>query len=88
LHDLVQNLLDKYTYRFSESFTTLMIASYFGLEAVVTHLLEIGGINLNSKDGTYRRTALSWAAGNGFDVIVKLLIKALNLFEQHRQATV
>ena len=60
---------------FPENFTTLMIASYFGLEAVVTHLLEVGGIDLNSKDGTYRRTALSWAAGNGFDVIVKLLIK-------------
>ncbi|KAN0077872.1 hypothetical protein V8E54_006176 [Elaphomyces granulatus] len=60
---------------FPENFTTLMIASYFGLEAVVTHLLEIGDINLNSNDGTYRRTALSWAAGNGFDVIVKLLIK-------------
>ena len=32
-------------------------------------------IDLNSKDGTYGRSALSWAAGNGFDVVVKLLIK-------------
>ena len=60
---------------FPQNFTTLMIASYFGLEAVVKHLLEVGGIDLNSKDGTYERSALSWAAGNGFDVIVKLLIK-------------
>src|SRR6267378_3536061 len=60
---------------FPENFTTLMIASYSGLEAVVKHLLEVGGIDLNSQAGTYERSALSWAAGNGFDVIVKLLIR-------------
>ena len=60
---------------FPENFTTLMIASYFGLEAVVKRLLGLDGIDLNSQDGTYKRSALSWAAGNGFDVIVKLLIK-------------
>ncbi|KAN0070262.1 ankyrin [Elaphomyces granulatus] len=60
---------------FPKNFTTLMIASYFGLEAVVKHLLGVGGIDPSSKDGTYRRSALSWAAGNGFDVIAKLLIK-------------
>ncbi|KAN0073000.1 ankyrin [Elaphomyces granulatus] len=60
---------------FPKNFTTLMIASYFGLEAVVKHLLKLDGINLNSQDGTNKRSALSWAAGNGFDVIVKLLIK-------------
>jgi ankyrin repeat protein len=52
-----------------------MIASYFGLTAVVKHLLKIGSIDLNSKDGTYGRSALSWAAGHGFEVVVKLLIK-------------
>ena len=60
---------------FPENFTTIMIASYFGLQAVVKHLLEVGGIDLNSQDGTYERSALSWAAGNGFDVVVKLLTK-------------
>ena len=60
---------------FPEKFTDLMIASYFGLTAVVKHLLKIGGIDLNSKDGTYGRSALSWAAGHGFEVVVKLLIK-------------
>ncbi|KAN0075055.1 hypothetical protein V8E54_007666 [Elaphomyces granulatus] len=59
---------------FPMNFTTLMIASYFGLRAVVAHLLALDGIDLNSKDSTYQRSALSWAAGNGFDVIVKLLI--------------
>ena len=60
---------------FPNNFTTLMIASYFGLRPVVKHLLKIGDININSKDGTYGRSALSWAAVNGFDTIVKLLIK-------------
>ncbi|KAN0071934.1 ankyrin repeat-containing domain protein [Elaphomyces granulatus] len=60
---------------FPKNFTPLMIASYFGLRAVVERLLESDGISLNSEDGTYQRSALSWAAGNGFDVIVKLLIK-------------
>jgi len=63
---------------FPEDFTDLMIASYFGLTAaVVKHLLECGGVDLNLKDGTYGRSALSWAAGNGFDVVVKLLIKGI-----------
>ena len=60
---------------FPENFTNLMIASYFGLGEVVELLLQMDGIDLNSKDGTNGRSALSWAAGNGFDVIVKLLIK-------------
>jgi ankyrin repeat domain-containing protein 50 len=67
---------------FPEKFTTLMIASYFGLAAVLKSLLKLDsnhGIGLNSKDGTYGRSALSWAAGNGFDVAVKLLVKGIRL---------
>lgn len=41
---------------------------------MVKHLLKIGDADLNSKDSTYGRSALSWAAGNGFDITVKLLI--------------
>jgi ankyrin repeat protein len=55
-----------------------MIASYFGLTEVVKHLLESDSIDLNPKDGTYGRSAISWAAGNGFDVVVKLLINGTN----------
>ncbi|KAN0076427.1 ankyrin repeat-containing domain protein [Elaphomyces granulatus] len=62
---------------FPKSFTSLMIASYFGLAAVVKHLLELDSIDLNAKDGTYGRSAISWAAGNGFDVVVELLIKGI-----------
>lgn len=32
-------------------------------------------INLNSKNDIYGRSVLSWAVGNGLDIIVKLLIK-------------
>ena len=38
---------------FPENFTVLMIASYFGLTAVVRHLLELDSVDLNSKDDTY-----------------------------------
>jgi len=54
-----------------------MIASYFGLTAVVKLLLQLGSTDLNSKDSTYRRSAISWAAENGFDEAVKLLIKGI-----------
>jgi ankyrin repeat domain-containing protein 50 len=63
---------------FPGGFTTVMIASYFGLTAVLKLLLGPSSnhsIDLNSKDGTYGRSALSWAAGNGFEVAVNLLIK-------------
>ncbi|RYP21591.1 hypothetical protein DL767_009231 [Monosporascus sp. MG133] len=60
---------------FPEGFTSLMIASYFGLTATVEHLLRMDDVNLNCKDATYGRSALSWAAENGFDTIVKFLIR-------------
>ncbi|KAN0081128.1 Ankyrin repeat-containing domain protein [Elaphomyces granulatus] len=63
---------------FPKGFTGLMIASYFGLAAVVKHLLELDSIDLNLKDGTYGRSAISWAAGNGFDAVVELLIKGIS----------
>ncbi|KAH8696324.1 hypothetical protein BGW36DRAFT_428337 [Talaromyces proteolyticus] len=57
------------------NFTTLMVASYFGLNPIVKYLLENGEKrNTNIKDGKYGRSALSWAAGNGFSLTVKLLI--------------
>ena len=52
-----------------------MIASYFGLERVVKLLLKRDNGEVNSIDGTYQRSALSWASENGFDSIVKLLVR-------------
>jgi ankyrin repeat protein len=61
---------------FPENFNDLMIASYFGLTALVKQKLRRGDIDLDSKDSTYGRSALSWAAENGSYAIVKLLLKA------------
>ncbi|RYP70089.1 hypothetical protein DL771_005706 [Monosporascus sp. 5C6A] len=58
-----------------DGFTTLMIASYFGLRTAVKRLVRMNDVHLNSRDDTYQRPALSWAAGNGFDGVVKLLVK-------------
>ena len=60
---------------FPNGFTTLMIASYFGLRTVVKSLLKTDGSDLDTQDHKYGRSALSWAAGNGFDAVVKLLVK-------------
>lgn len=62
---------------FPEQFTTLMVVSYFGLDAMVKIVLSpiTNDDELNARDGTYGRSALSWAAGNGFDDVVKLLAR-------------
>ncbi|KAF3221101.1 hypothetical protein TWF106_006426 [Orbilia oligospora] len=61
---------------FPENISTLMVASYFGLAAVVRLLLgSSSSIDLNSRDDRYGRSALSWAAGNGFDAVIKHLLK-------------
>ncbi|KAH7129661.1 putative ankyrin repeat-containing protein [Dactylonectria estremocensis] len=57
---------------FPQNFTTLMIASYFGLEQIVKLLLGIDNVEVDSRDGTYQRSALSWASENRFDDIAKL----------------
>ncbi|KAK4210289.1 hypothetical protein QBC37DRAFT_35880 [Rhypophila decipiens] len=60
---------------FPAKFTSLMIGSYFGIAAAVSVLLKVDNIDLNARDDTYGRTALSWAAGNGLPGVCKLLIK-------------
>ncbi|KAE8139806.1 ankyrin repeat-containing domain protein [Aspergillus pseudotamarii] len=60
---------------FPTGFTSLMIASYFGLTPVLGHWIEMEKANPNAKDNVYGRSALSWAAGNGHTAVVKLLIK-------------
>ncbi len=51
-----------------------MTASYFGLEAVVKLLLATERVDADSKDTFYLQTPLSWAAENGHEAVVKLLI--------------
>ncbi|KAL7905136.1 hypothetical protein GGI35DRAFT_471997 [Trichoderma velutinum] len=67
---------------FPSNFTKLMIASYFGLETVVRLQLESSNDIIDAVEGTYERSALSWASENGFHGVVQLLISGPNLFER------
>ncbi|KAL7928822.1 hypothetical protein V8C35DRAFT_317137 [Trichoderma chlorosporum] len=62
---------------FPRNFTAIMIASYFGLTTVMKLMLTSDSTDLSSRDSTYGRSALSWAAGNGYHIAVKLLIKGI-----------
>ncbi|KAK1755826.1 hypothetical protein QBC47DRAFT_381406 [Echria macrotheca] len=63
---------------FPEGFTTLMAASYFGLEMTVKHLLRTAkGDDLDARDQVHERTALSWAAGEGHYAVTKLLVSGV-----------
>jgi hypothetical protein len=55
------------------SFKTLFVAAYFGLESITRQLIK-NRVEVNSKD-THRRTPLSWAAENGHEAVVKLLLE-------------
>lgn len=65
--------------KFPRGFTTLMLTSYFGLNFAVGSLLTMTDINLDTQDSTYRRTALSWAARNGWRTVSELLLKGVRL---------
>jgi ankyrin repeat domain-containing protein 50 len=65
-----------YKYGPPESATSIIIASYLGLEAVVKLLLKMGKTKIDSKDDGYDQTPLSWAAKFGHEAVVKLLLDA------------
>jgi ankyrin repeat protein len=48
------------------------LAAYFGLREAIAALLK-NGHELNAKD-SYGQTPLSWAAGNGHEATMKLLL--------------
>ena len=54
---------------------SLMVASYFGHDAMVTLLLNTSEVEVNAKD-INGRTPLGWAAGNGREAVVELLLDA------------
>lgn len=56
-----------------QGFTTIIMASYFGLDFVVQCLLNTD-VDLNAQDETYQRSALCWAVRNGFRMVAELLI--------------
>lgn len=59
---------------FSRSCTPLIIACFFGLDAVVSQFLDTEKVNINSGDSESGMTSLSWAAENGHESVVRLLI--------------
>ena len=54
--------------------STMLLASYFGHEAVVKLLLATGKVDIDSKDTKYGQTPLSWAAEGGHKAVVELLL--------------
>ena len=60
-------------------FNTFMTASYFGLKVVVKQLFKDNCFDLNLRDNTYQRSALSWAAGNGSGAVIKLLVNGTRI---------
>ncbi|KAJ6257310.1 Vegetative incompatibility protein [Drechslerella dactyloides] len=65
--------------------STLITASYFGLDPVIKFLFEAGHIELNCKDSEFGRSAVSWAAFNGLSSTVKLLIEGSAIGGNHHQ---
>ncbi|KAK6348438.1 hypothetical protein TWF718_006232 [Orbilia javanica] len=78
---------------FPERITTLMVASYFGFTSAVKFLVQAAprfsfgaddrsiDRELNATDDRYQRSALSWAAENGHDGVVKELLEPRTLHE-------
>jgi ankyrin repeat protein len=64
-----------YSQRVPRQVTGLHLAAYFGLENVVRALLK-DGVDLDSKDTYYGETPLWWAAVDGHEAVVKLLLAA------------
>jgi ankyrin repeat protein len=62
----------EYSQRFPKDMTGLHLAAYFGVEAVVQLLLATK-VDADSKDN-WGRTPLSYAAENGHETVVKLLL--------------
>jgi ankyrin repeat protein len=65
----------RYLPQFSSGMTGLHIAANFGLASIVSSLLTSEGVDVDSKDDKYGRAPLSWAADNGYEAVVKLLLE-------------
>lgn len=57
----------------------LIVAAILGLEPVVTRLIQSRQVGIQDTDHPYGISALSWAAGNGFDPVVKVLVSGVTV---------
>jgi hypothetical protein len=64
----------KFSEQFLSSFSSLHIVAYFGIHQVMLDI-PLENLGLDCKDTDYGRTPLSWAAGNGHEAVVKLLLE-------------
>ena len=55
-------------------FSGLHYISFFGIDEIVTCLVEVEGCNINRKDCT-GSTPLAWAASNGHEGVLKILLE-------------
>lgn len=62
----------KYSQQFPKQMTGLHLTAYFGVENAARLLIDSNSSDL--KDG-YDRTPLSWAAGNGHEIVIRLLLE-------------
>jgi ankyrin repeat protein len=62
----------EYSQQFDKTVPRLCVASYFGLKDIVKLLLEEADVETKS---SYGRMALHWAASNGHEAVVKLLLE-------------
>jgi ankyrin repeat protein len=63
-----------YSQRVPKRVTGLHLAAFFGVEDVVKLLLDIGEVDVDSKDND-GQTPLSWACENGHAAVIKLLLE-------------
>ena len=70
---IASRLYSDYSQRVPRQMTGVHLAAYFGLTGVIMALLK-NRHNPDVKD-TYGRSPLSWAAGNGHEAVVKLLLE-------------
>ena len=61
--------------RVAGSFSAVHVGAYFGIHIILSELVKLDDVMADSKDDMYGQTPLSWAAENGHEAVVKLLVE-------------